>query len=121
MGKSRCWGELLEVVHGLIVCRLRGGIRKVGRVMGGLFKVIVVVADQWELLFTRPLEILRQNPQMSTGSAAGVTGVAHLRVVTLHLGGYAVAMGELWENRGRTRKRKKGRKSMKHEMRDKMH
>ena len=63
MGKSRCWGELLEGVHGLIFRRLRGGIRKVGRVMGGLFKVVVVVvvvADQWRLLFSRPLEILRQ-------------------------------------------------------------
>ena len=100
MGKSCCQGELLEVVHRFIVCRLRGGIRKVGWVIRGLFKVVsVVVADQWELLFSRPLEILRQNPQMSTWSATGAMGVAHLRVVALHLGGGAVAMGELWENK----------------------
>ena len=58
MGKSCCWGELLEVVHGLIFCRLRGGIRKVGQIMGGLFKV--VVADQWRFRFSSLLEILRQ-------------------------------------------------------------
>ena len=33
---------------------------------------------------------------MSTGSAAGATGVAHLRVDASRLGGYAVAVGELW-------------------------
>ena len=31
---------------------------------------------------------------MSTGSATGATGVAHLRVIVLHLGGGAVAVGE---------------------------
>ena len=101
LGRSCCWGELLEVVRVLVFHRLRGAARKVTGAVGGTVQALNADKRRWpRWLFSKPLfEVLRQSTKVRDRKASRRRhgNDSHLRRVTAQ---FVVGRDGVAEGRG---------------------